>query len=75
MRVDAASNLSAWHLSEDFTTLPTLGDTFIQSNTRTPLDNAIAISTEPHFILDGYFRMDCARPMPLFGVPGNLDHF
>jgi hypothetical protein len=36
MAVDAASSLSAWHLSEDFSSLPTLGDTFIESNTGTP---------------------------------------
>ncbi len=75
MRVDAASSLSAWHLSEDFATLPTLGNTFIQSNTGVPLDRAIAITSEPHFIFDAFFAMQCARPMPLFGVPGNLDHF
>ena len=75
MRVDAAGTLRAWHLSEDFSSLPTLGDTFIQSNTGTPLDRAIAVSSEPQFIFDGYFNMQCARPMPLFGVPGNLDHF
>ena len=75
MAVDAPSSLSAWHLSEDFASEPTLGDTFIQSNTGTPLDRAIAIATEPHFILDSYFNMQCARPMPLFGVPGNLDRF
>ena len=75
MAVDAASSLSAWHLSEDFTSLPTLGDTFIQSNTGTPLDRALAINTEPHIIFDSYIQMQCARPMPLFGVPGNLDHF
>ena len=74
-RVDHASTLAAWHLSEDFATLPTLGDTFIQSNTGVPLDRAIQIPTEPHFILDGHFDMQCARPMPLYGVPGNLDHF
>lgn len=74
-RVDATGTLAAWHLSEDFATLPTLGDTFIQSNTGTPLDRAIAINTEPHLIFDAYFDMKCARPMPLFGVPGNLDHF
>ncbi len=75
MRVDNASTLAAWHLSEDFATLPTLGATFIESNTGTPLDRAIAINTEPHFIFDAYFDMKCARPMPLYGVPGNLDHF
>ena len=71
----ATATLAAWHLSEEFTSLPTLGDTFIQSNTGTPLDRAIAISTEPHIIFDAYFDMKCARPMPLYGVPGNLDHF
>ena len=75
MSVDATSSLSAWHLSEDFSSLPTLGDTFIQSNSGAPLDRAIAVATEPHFILDAYFDMKCARPMPLFGIPGNLDHF
>jgi hypothetical protein len=75
MAVDAASSLSAWHLSEDFSSVPTLGDTFITSNTGTPLDRAIAIPSEPQFIFDAYFDMKCARPMPLFGVPGNLDHF
>jgi hypothetical protein len=73
--VDAASNLDEWHLSEDFSSLPTLGDTFIQSNTGAPLDRAIAVSTEPHFIFDAFFDMKCARPLPLYGVPGNLDHF
>ena len=72
---DAASSIDAWHLSEEFTTLPTLGDTFIQSNTASPLDRAIAIPSEPQFIFDAYFNLKCARPMPLYGVPGNLDHF
>ena len=74
-RPNAAGTLAAWHLSEDFTSLPTLGDTFIQSNVGTPLDRAIAVPAEPHIIFDSYFNLQCARPMPLFGVPGNLDHF
>ena len=73
--VDATNSLSSWHLSEDFSSLPTLGSTFIESNTSAPLDRAIAIDTEPHMIFDAYIDMMCARPMPLFGVPGNLDHF
>ena len=75
MRPDAAGSLEAWHLSEDFASLPALGDTFIQSNTGTPLDRALAVPSEPHIIFDSYFNLNCARPMPLFGVPGNLDHF
>ena len=75
MRPDNSSSLDVWHLSEDFASLPTLGSSFIESNTGTPLDRAIAVSTQPHFIADFYFDMKCARPMPLYGVPGNLDHF
>jgi len=75
MNVDAASNLASWHLSEEFTSLPTLGSTFIRSNASTPIDRAIAVSTEPQFIADIYVNWKAARPLPLHGVPGNLDHF
>lgn len=74
MRTGVSGTLEAWHLSENFSSLPTLGDTFIQSNTGTPLDRAVAVSSEPHVIADFYFDMKCARPMPTYSVPGMLDH-
>ncbi|AXL14813.1 major capsid protein [Microviridae sp.] len=74
-RPQVATNLASWTLSEEFTALPALGDTFIQSNTGAPLDRALAIPAEPQVLIDFYFQMNCARPMPLYGVPGNLDHF
>ncbi len=73
MRVDATGTLSAWHLSQDFATLPVLDSTFIQDTP--PVDRVIAVPTEPHFIFDSHFAMRCARPMPLYGVPGLIDHF
>lgn len=72
-RSSAAASLDAWHLSEEFSTLPVLGDTFIQSNP--PVDRVIAVQSEPHFLFDGFFNLKCARPMPLYGVPGLIDHF
>ncbi len=63
-------SLAAWHLSEDFATLPALGATFIQSETAIPLDRAIAIPSEPHMIADFYHHIKAARPLPTFGVPG-----
>lgn len=74
MRVDAAGTLDAYHLSEDFASLPALNGSFIQSNTATPLDRAVAVPSQPQFVADFYFDMKCARPMPVYGVPGNLDH-
>jgi len=70
---DATGSLDAWHLSQDFATLPTLGETFIQEDP--PIDRCIQVSTEPHFIVDTYINLKCARPMPTFGVPGMIDHF
>jgi hypothetical protein len=72
-RSDASASLDAWHLSEDFANTPTLGDTFIKSNT--PLDRAIAVPSEPHFIMDAFFNLTSIRPMPVFSPPGMIDHF
>ncbi len=73
MRVDAPSPLSTWHLSEDFGSLPTLGSSFITANLGVPLDRAIAVPSEPHFVADFYFDIKAARPMPTYGIPGNID--
>lgn len=73
--VDNSTGLDNWHLSEDFNGLPTLGEEFIRSSTGAPLDRALTVPSEPQIIADFYFSMQCARPMPLYGVPGNLDHF
>jgi len=72
-RSGVAGSLDVWHLSQEFGSLPALDDTFIQDDP--PIDRVIAVDTEPHFILDCYRNLKCARPMPLFGVPGLIDHF
>jgi len=72
-RSNADETLDAWHLSQEFAELPVLGQEFIVSNT--PLDRAIAVQDQPQFICDFYHKFICARPMPLFGVPGNMDRF
>lgn len=73
MRSDATTPLDYWHLAQDFANLPVLGQEFIEENP--PVDRVIAVTNEPHFVFDGYFNMRCARPMPLYGVPGLIDHF
>ncbi len=72
-RSNHALTLDSWHLSEDFPSLPVLDEVFIREDP--PFDRVLAVPSEPHFIFDGYFRLRCARPMPMFGVPGLIDHF
>ena len=66
-------SLDSWHLAQDFATLPVLDDDFIVENP--PVDRIIAVQDEPQFLFDSYTRMQCARPMPMYGVPGLIDHF
>lgn len=72
-RSSSATPLDMWHLSEDFAALPPLNGTFIQENP--PVPRVIAVPTEPHFLLDSYIQLKCARPMPVYSVPGMIDHF
>lgn len=72
-RSAAGLPLDAWHLSQEFLALPELNQTFIEENP--PIDRVIEVATEPHFIADFYFNLNCARPMPLYSVPGLIDHF
>jgi len=68
-----AQSLDTWHLSQDFTALPALNTSFIQEDP--PIDRVIAVPTYPHLILDTHLSLRCARPMPVYSVPGLIDHF
>jgi len=67
------TTLDSWHLSQDFSALPVLNTSFIAEDP--PVDRVIAVPSQPHFLFDSFFSMRCARPMPLYGVPGLIDHF
>lgn len=72
-RSNFAQTLDTWHLSQDFAALPVLNESFIEDDP--PVDRIIAVTSEPHFIWDSYFSLKCARPMPVYSVPGLIDHF
>jgi len=72
-RSNDAVPLDAWHLGIEFGSQPTLDSSFIEENP--PIDRIIAVPTEPHFIYDSYIKMICTRPMPVYSIPGFIDHF
>lgn len=65
--------LDSWHLAQKFSSLPTLSSQFIEDNP--PVERVIAVQNEPQFLFDSYIRLKCARPMPVYSVPGLVDHF
>ncbi|AXL15377.1 major capsid protein [Microviridae sp.] len=75
-RSTASGTLDAWHLAQNFSALPTLSDTFIVD--QPPVDRVVAIGSGANgqqFIFDSFFDIKAARPMPLYSVPGLIDHF
>ncbi|WNK14171.1 MAG: major capsid protein [Microvirus sp.] len=72
-RSQAPQSLDIWHLAQDFSTAPVLDAAFIQENP--PVDRIVAVPDEPQFLMDMYFKQQCSRPMPVYGVPGLIDHF
>jgi hypothetical protein len=73
MRSNVTGSLDSWHLAQDFSSLPSLNASFIEENC--PVDRVIAINTEPQLLLDMYFDLKCARPMPTYGTPVSLSRF
>lgn len=75
-RSTASGTIDAWHLAQRFTSLPTLNNTFIQDTP--PVDRIVAVGAAANgkqFIFDSFFDCKKARPMPMYSVPGLIDHF
>jgi hypothetical protein len=75
-RSTASGTIDAWHLSQKFTAVPTLNDTFIKDTP--PVSRVVAVGASANgqqFIFDSFFDVKKARPMPMYSVPGLIDHF
>ena len=75
-RSTAAGTIDPWHYAQKFTSLPTLNSTFIQDTP--PLARNLAVGTGANgqqLLLDAFFNINAARPLPMYSVPGLIDHF
>lgn len=75
-RSTSAGTLDAWHLAQKFTSLPGLNQTFIEETP--PVSRILAVGAGANgaqFIFDSFWDMKVTRPMPLYSVPGLIDHF
>ena len=74
-RSNYEQSLDIWHYADYYTSLPVLSDSFIRSSS-TNIDRTLAVqsSLEDQFIADFYFKINSVRPMPVYSVPGLIDH-
>lgn len=74
----STTTLDAWHLAQNFASLPALNGTFVADETNVVLRRALAagVAADNQQILADFFIEElAARPMPMYSVPGLVDHF
>ena len=76
MRPAAQNTLAHWHLADHYDTVPTLSDGWIRED-KANVDRVLAVqsSVADQFWCDFWISNQCTRPMPMYSVPGLLDHF
>lgn len=72
-RSNAAQSLDAWHYAQDYDALPTLSTAWMEQ-TDTEMKRTLAVQKQPDFIADFYFMNKTTRCMPVYSIPGLIDH-
>lgn len=66
-------SLDVWHLGDEYEDTPVLSDEFLQE-TKQYLDRSLLTSEHHQFIADIQVENTAVRPMPIYSVPGLIDH-
>ena len=75
MRSQYEQSLDVWHLADDYETLPTLSDSWIREDKST-VDRVLAVTSKVsnQLFADIYVTNYATRPMPMYSIPGLIDH-
>jgi hypothetical protein len=72
-RSNAQQSLDAWHYAQDYDALPTLSTVWMEQG-NAEMKRTLARSDQPDFIADFYFMNRTTRCMPVYSIPGLIDH-
>lgn len=75
MRSSAPTSLDVWHLADEYTQLPTLSDSWIRED-KSNVDRVLAVTSNVsnQMFADIYVQCEATRPMPVYSIPGLIDH-
>lgn len=75
MRSAYAQSLDVWHLADDYDKLPALSDSWIREDKNT-VDRVLAVKStvSNQLFADIYIKNRATRPMPMYSIPGLIDH-
>lgn len=76
MRSAASASLDVWHLADDYSGLPALSDGWIRED-KSNVDRVLAVTSanSNQLFADIFFNEKVTRPMPLYSIPGLIDHY
>ena len=72
-RSNATQSLDAWHYAQDYKSTPFLGTQWMEQSD-TEMKRTLAVQNQPDFIADFYFMNKTTRCMPVYSIPGLIDH-
>lgn len=72
-RSNATGTLDSWHYADNYKTVPALSQEWMKEG-KTEIQRTLAIQDEPQFIMDILVKNTTVRPMPLYSIPGLVDH-
>lgn len=75
MRSNATNSLDIWHFADNYSSAPTLSQSFTEE-TPAYVDRTLSVpsSSQDNFILNFYFDMSAVRKMPVYSMPSLIDH-
>lgn len=75
MRPGISNSLDVWHFADYYETVPSLSQSWIEED-KSNVDRTLAVTSEisNQFFADVYVQCFATRPMPLYSIPGLVDH-
>lgn len=75
MRPGISNTLASWHFADYYQTPPTLSDAWIRED-KSNVDRTLAVTSANanQCFMDVYVKNLCTRPMPMYSIPGLIDH-
>ena len=75
MRSDAPQSLDIWHFADDYASVPVLNGNWL-SEEKTNIDRCLAVpsSTSNQLFMDCFIKFYATRCMPVYSIPGLIDH-
>lgn len=72
-RSNATGTLDSWHYGDNYTETPSLSQAWMKEGD-SEIQRTLAVDGEPQFIMDTVIDNTSVRPMPMYSIPGLVDH-